>query len=212
MKTEDKDLLVNPLADVKPPREGPTFVEKKTTALKSVWSAIKEGISEWSFGSGGHAPPGPPRRRPPAPQRPKAEKATCPLCGTTDCLDRTEMQRLRRKSGSLGNTLLRSCEVRRQLKEMEKFRVRTSSGDEVWMTKQGRIQRPKPPPPPPPRKVDNELAELKAENEALKVLVKDEITKQKLKEAKEVEMRSYHDKKKQELLKKVRGRTRPPVR
>jgi len=124
------------------------------------------------------------------------------------------MQRLRRKSGSLGNTLLRSCEVRRQLKEMEKFRVRTSSGDEVWMTKQGQIQRPKPPPPPPPppRKVDNELAELKAENEALKVLVKDEITKQKLKEAKEVEMRNYHDKKKQELLKKVRGRTRPPVR
>ena len=233
LKTKDKDLLVNPLADVKSSREGPTFLEQKTTALKNVWSAIKEGMSDWSFGSGIVPPPpprrGPPRARPPAPQRPKA---TCPICGTTDCLDRKEMQRLRNKSGSLGNTLLRSCEVRRQLKDMEKFRVRTSGGDDVWMTKQGRIQRPTKPPPPPnppmPRTVppksfpvsrDEELAKLKAENVALKILMDDKLAeKMKIEKAKDAEMKDYHRKKTSEdateILNKIRNRkrTRPPLR
>lgn len=242
MKTKDKDLLVNPLADVKPPREGPTFVEKKTEAAKSLWSTIKGAVSDWSFGSrytssslGGIEDFAPPRSRPKAPPRPKGT-TKCPLCGTTDCLNREEMRRLRGR-GSLGNTLLRSCEVRRQLKEMEKFRVRTSGGDDVWMTKQGRIQRPtKPPPPPNPPKPspppneligfgskpfptvrDKEFATLKAENVALKILMDDKLAERmKIEKAKDAEMKSYHDRKKnsesaREILDKIRNRM-PPIR
>ena len=239
MKTKDKDLLVNPLADVKPPREGPSFVEQKTDSLKKIWSLFKEAFLEGAFGkkSGGYSssggwPAAPPRPRPSAPPRPKSKAVVCPLCGTNDCLDRKEMQRLRNKRGSLGNTLLRSCEVRRQLKEMEKFRVRTSSGDDVWMTKQGRIQRPtKPPPPPNPppirttpdkevSKAFDELAKLKAENVALKILMDDKLAERmRINKAKDDEMKAYHDRKKtsesaKEILEKIRGRnrTRGPIR
>jgi hypothetical protein len=212
MKTKDKDLLVNPLADVKPPREGPTFVEQKTESVKKIWSLIKETVSEWSFG-GGWEPSSPPRRhaggglsgldrlRPGAPM-PQVKRPKCGICGTNDCLSDDEMRALRRTGGSLGNTLLKSCAVRRQLKEMEKFRVRTSSGKDVWMTKEMRPVRP-PPPPNPPRPVDTELERLKEENEALKQLVKEEVTKRK----KELEddihiqkMKRYHE---QEAAKRI---------
>jgi len=81
-------------------------------------------------------------------------------------MDQLRRQSSRRSGSTIGSTLLRSCNVRRQLKEMDKFRVKTSGGNEVWMTKQGRIDdtppkpeppqnetvggRTRPPPPPPP--------------------------------------------------------------
>jgi hypothetical protein len=138
LKNKDKDLFDNPLADKK---EGPTVVEQKVSAFKNLWKAIKDGITEWGIGS--VPPPPPPRRKrpkpppPPPPRKPKGSDV-CERCGTVGCISDEDWKRRKRRGGS--SDLLRSCNVRRQLKQMEKLKLRTSSGKTVYLTKHGRIE------------------------------------------------------------------------
>ena len=186
-------------------------MEKKKVAAKSLWSAIKEAVSEWSFGgSGGLSRLGEfnPSKMPPV-KRPK-----CEICGTNDCISSEEYRKRFVSSRSNSKFLLQSCSVRKQLKDMSNLRVKTSSGKDVYLT---RPKRPTPPPAPPPKRtvpsVDNAMVQahkdiedrMKSAMEAL--------------EAKQDAMTKKLAEKEEELGKRLaksfnirRGRTRPPVR